>query len=252
MAIATLLWVSGPASADEVRVMISGAFSTTYNDLTAAFEKKTGNHLVTLHGPSMGTTKDAIPMRLQRGEDADVVIIARSALDDLAQKGLVKKSSEVDLVRSPIGLAVKAGTPVPDISSVDGLKKTLMNAKSIAYSDSASGVYVSTELYKRLGIESQVSPKSRKIPATPVGEIVAAGKAEIGFQQMSELLPIKGITVVGPIPAELQKITIFSAAIATHSKSPAAAKALIDMLSSPSAFPVMKKDGLEPASEKPK
>jgi molybdate transport system substrate-binding protein len=237
-----------PADADDVHVMISGGFTAVYNELGPPFEKKTGNRLITVHGPSMGTTTEAIPVRLKRGEEADVVIVARSSLDHLADDGFVLRETEKDLVRSPIGLAVRKGAPVPDISTVDGLKETLINAKSIAFSDSASGVYVSGELFNRLGIASQVRSKSRMIEATPVGEIVAAGDADVGFQQMSELLPVSGITVVGPIPAEVQKITVFSAAVGSHAKSPKAAKALIAELSAPSAAAVMRKDGLEPAS----
>ena len=239
---------SGQALADDVRVMISGAFFSTYNELASAFERASHNRLITLPGPSMGTTTNAIPVRLQRGEDADVVIVARSALDELAGKGFIRADSETDLARSIIGVAVRAGAAAPDISTVAALKNALLQAKSIAYSDSASGVYVSNELFRNLGIAELVAPKAQKIEATPVGEIVAAGKAELGFQQMSELLPVRGITVVGPLPAEVQRVTVFSAGIATRSRSPAAARALIQALSSPEAYSVMKTKGLEPIS----
>jgi molybdate transport system substrate-binding protein len=146
-----------------------------------------------------------------------------------------------------LGLAVRLGAPVPNISTVAGLKYTLLNAKSIAYSDSASGVYISGELFERLGIANDVQSKSKKIVATPVGEIVAAGGADVGFQQMSELLLVRGITVVGPIPEEIQEITVFSAAVASRAKSREAAQALIAALSAPSAAATMRKNGLEPA-----
>src|SRR5262249_49801704 len=139
LACATLLIV--PALADDVRVMISGAFFTTYAELGPAFEEKSRHHLITLRGPSMGTTAGAIPVRLERGEEADVVIVARSVLDDLAAKGFVRAATETDLAHSAIGLAVRVGTRAPDISTVAGLKEALLQAKSIAYSDSASGVY---------------------------------------------------------------------------------------------------------------
>jgi molybdate transport system substrate-binding protein len=240
--------LSGQALADDVRVMISGAFFSAYNELAPAFERESGNHLITLRGSSMGTTPDAIPARLRRGEDADVVIVARSALDDFAAKGFVRADSKTDLARSVIGIAVRAGAAAPDISTAAALKKALLQAKSIAYSDSASGVYVSNELFRNLGIAELVAPKAQKIEATPVGEIVAVGKAELGFQQMSELLPVRGITVVGPLPAEVQRVTVFSAGIATRSRSPAAARVLIQALSSPKAYSVMKTKGLEPVS----
>jgi molybdate transport system substrate-binding protein len=154
--------------------------------------------------------------------------------------------SRVDLVNSGIGIAVKAGAPHPDISSADAIKHALLAAKTIAYSDSASGVYVSTEMFKKLGIAEEMKDKARKIPATPVGEIVAHGDAEIGFQQISELKPVQGIDIVGPLPADLQQNTVFSAGIATISKEPDAGKALIKFLTSPAARDEIVKSGMEP------
>jgi len=206
----------------------------------------TGHKVLTAYGPSMGTTVNAIPMRLERGEPADVLIMVGYALGDLVTKGKVIADSRVDLVKSPIGIAVKSGAPKPDISSADAVKRTLLAAKSIAYSDSASGVYVSTEMFQRLGISDEMKDKARKIPATPVGEIVAHGDAEIGFQQISEMLPVPGIDIVGQLPAELQKITVFSAGIATVSKEPEAGKALIKFLASPAASATIAKSGMEP------
>jgi molybdate transport system substrate-binding protein len=164
----------------------------------------------------------------------------------LAKQGKVIAGSSVDLVNSPIGMAVKSGTPKPDISSVDALKKTLLAAKSIAYSDSASGVYLSTEMFQKLGIADEMKDKAKKIPATPVGEIVAHGDAELGFQQISELKPVAGIDIVGQLPPEVQKITVFSAGIASVSKEPEAGKALIKFLASPAAAPAMIASGMEP------
>jgi molybdate transport system substrate-binding protein len=141
---------------------------------------------------------------------------------------------------------VKAGAPKPDIGSPDALKRALLAAKSIAYSDSASGVYVSTEMFQRLGIAEEMKDKAKKIPAEPVAGVVARGDAEIGFQQFSEMLPIPGIDIVGPLPPELQKSTVFSAGIATVSKEPDAGKALIKFLASPAASAAIIKSGLEP------
>jgi molybdate transport system substrate-binding protein len=186
-------------------------------------------------------------MRLERGEEIDVVIMAAPALADLIKQGKVRADSQVDLVRSAIGMAVKAGAPKPDIGTVDALKRTLLAAKSIAYSDSASGVYLSTELFPKLGIADQIKGKSKMIQADPVGGFVATGEFEIGFQQMSELLPVKGIDIVGPLPPGAQRITVFSAGIPATSKNPEAAKALIQWLASPSAYPVIMESGLEPA-----
>jgi molybdate transport system substrate-binding protein len=241
---ATLL--TATASAAEVRVMISGGLTAAYKALVPEFERATGHKVLTAYGPSMGTTTNAIPVRLERGEPADVLIMVGYALDDLARQGKVIPDSRVELVKSPIGVAVKSGTPKPDISSADAVKRALLAAKTIAYSDSASGVYVSTEMFAKLGIADAMKDKARKIPATPVGEIVAHGDAELGFQQISELKPVEGIDIVGPLPDELQKITVFSAGIASVSKEPDAGKALIKFLASPAAAATMVKSGLDP------
>jgi molybdate transport system substrate-binding protein len=243
---AVALLLAGQASATEVRVMISGGLTAAFNALVPEFERATGNKVLIAYGPSMGATVNAIPVRLERGEPADVVIMVGYALGDLVKNGKVVADSRVDLVRSLIGVAVKTGAPKPDISSPDALKRALLAAKSFAYSDSASGVYVSTEMFAKLGIADEMKDKARKIPATPVGEIVAHGDAEIGFQQFSELKPVQGIDIVGPLPSELQKVTVFSAGIATGSKEPDAGKALIKFLTSPAARAEIVKSGLEP------
>ena len=246
LGLASVLLLSTSARAAEVRVMISGGLAAAFNALVPEYEKQTGNKVLVAYGPSMGTTVDAIPVRLERGEPADVLIMVGYALADLAKKGKVVPDSQVDLVRSPIGVAVKAGAPKPDISSADALKRALLDAKTVAYSDSASGVYISTEMFKKLGIDEEMKGKARQIPATPVGEIVAKGEAEIGFQQISELKPVAGIEIVGPVPAELQKITVYSAGIATVSKEPEAGKALIRFLGSQAAREEIVKSGMEP------
>ena len=238
--------LTSAAGAAEVRVMISGGMTAAYKALVPEFERATGHKVLTAYGPSMGTTANAIPVRLERGEPADVLIMVGYALGDLAKKGKVAADSAVDLVRSPIGVAVKSGAPKPDISSADAVKRALLAAKTIAYSDSASGVYVSTEMFAKLGILDAMKDKARKIPATPVGEIVAHGDAELGFQQISELKPVEGIDIIGPLPAELQQITIFSAGIASVSKEPDAGKALIKFLASPAARAELIKSGMDP------
>ena len=242
----TALLLAGSASAAEVRVMISGGLTAAYKELVPEFERLTGNKVLTAYGPSMGTTVNAIPIRLERGEAADVLIMVGYALGDLVKQGKVVAESRVDLVKSPIGVAVKSGAPKPDISSADAVKRALLATKTVAYSDSASGVYVSTEMFEKLGIADAMKDKARKIPATPVGEIVARGDAEIGFQQVSELLPVQGIDIVGQLPSELQKVTVFSAGIASVSKEPDAGKALIKFLASPTASAVIIKSGMEP------
>ena len=165
----TALLLSTAATAAEVRVMISGGLAEAYKALVPEFEKATGHTVLTARGPSMGTTPSAIPVRLERGEPADVLIMVGYALDGLAKQGKVVAGSSIDLVKSPIGVAVKSGTPKPDISSADALKRALLAAKSIAYSDSASGVYISTEMFPKLGIADDMKGKARAIPAEPVG-----------------------------------------------------------------------------------
>jgi molybdate transport system substrate-binding protein len=240
-----LLGALSAVHAAELYVLISGGFSPAYEALAPEFERATGHKLITQRGPSMGETPQAIPNRLKRGESADVLIMVRTALDNLLRAGQAKQGSAADLALSKIGIAVKAGSPVPDIKTVDGLRKALLAAKSIAYSDSASGQYVATELFVKLGIP-QAASKARKIEATPVAEIVASGEAEVGFQQLSELMAVKGVTLAGPIPEEVQLVTVYSAAIAANSKSPDAARQLIEFLHSARASEAIRKTGIEP------
>jgi molybdate transport system substrate-binding protein len=243
-----LLW-AGAAWSAEVKVMISGGLTAAYKELVPQFESTTENKVVTASGPSMGTTHNAIPVRLARGEPADVLIMVGYALGDLIKQGKVEASSRIDIARSPIGMVVRSGAPKPDISTVEAFKRTLLAAKSVAYSDSASGVYVGTEMFEKLGILDQMKPKSRMIAADPVAGVVARGEAELGFQQISELLPVAGVDLVGPLPAEVQRITIFSAGIVTGAKEPDAGRALIKFLASAAAAPVIKKSGLDPMDQ---
>ena len=250
LSLTCVLLTAASAHAAEIKVVTSGGFTAAYQELVPDYERATSNKLVTEFGPSMGTTHNAIPVRLERGERIDVVIMAAPALDDLIHRGKVRAGSRVDLVESYIAMAVKAGAPRPDIGTVDALKRTLLSAKSIAYSDSASGVYLSTELFPKLGIADQIRSKTRKIEADPVGGVVATGEFEIGFQQISELLPVKGIDIVGPLPPGAQRVTVFAAGIPATSKQPQEAKTLIQWLASPVAYPAIKKSGLEPAKSK--
>jgi molybdate transport system substrate-binding protein len=240
----------GAAHGAEIRVMTSGAFTAAYRQLIPDYEHKTNDKVVTAYGASMGNAPDSIPSRLERGEPVDVVILAGAALDGLIKTGKVVPGSRVDLVHSSIGVAVRKGAAKPDISTADALKRTLLQAKSIAYSDSASGVYLSTEMFQGLGIADQVRGKCKKIASEPVGAVVARGDADIGFQQISELLPVPGIDYVGPLPKEVQKVTIFSAGIATGAREPDAARALIRFLASPAALHAIKTSGLDPVVSK--
>jgi molybdate transport system substrate-binding protein len=241
--------VATPAAADEITVMVSGGFTAAYRTLVSQWEKATGHRVTTVSGASMGASATTIPNRLARGEQAEVVILARTALDALVRDGHVIIGTPVDLANSRIGMAVRMGAPKPVIATEAQLRQFLLKAKSIAYSESASGVYLSTELFPRLGIANAIAAKSSMIVGRPVGEAIAAGEAEIGFQQMSELLAVGGITVIGPIPDSVQRVTTFSAGVASHSRATATATALIAFLASPEARETIRRTGLDPITK---
>ena len=243
----------GTASAADIHVMISAGFYGVYSELGPAFERASGHHLVTTRGPSMGDSPEAIPARLAQGEAADVVILDGGAADQLGRRGLARAGSKVNLARSLIGMVVREGATKPDIGSVEALRSTLLAAKSIAYSDSGSGTYLSTKLFPSLGVAEQIAGKSRKVRGPPSGEpvarVVARGEAEIGFQQVSELIYIPGVAFVGTIPAEVQPTIFFAGALTSTVRQPEAASALIRFLASSQAAPVIKKAGLLPLPE---
>ena len=249
LSVAALLF-AGAASAADVHVMISAGFYGVYSELGPAFERASGHRLVTTRGPSMGDSPEAIPTRLARGETADVVILDGGAADELVRRGLVRADSKVDLARSMIGMVVRAGATKPDIGSVEAFRSALLAAKSIAYSDSGSGTYLSTTLFAKLGVADQVAGKSRKVRGPPSGEpvaaVVARGEAEIGFQQVSELIHVPGVAFVGTIPAELQPGFSFAGALTSTTPQTEAAHALIRFLASPEAAPTILKAGLTP------
>jgi molybdate transport system substrate-binding protein len=251
--VAALLALRAAAAAD-VQVMISSGFYGVYSELGPAFERASGHHLVTTRGPSMGDSPEAIPARLARGEVADVVFLDGGAADELGKRGLVRADSKTELARSLIGMVVRDGAAKPDIGSVAAFRDTLLAAKSIAYSDSGSGTYLSTKLFARLGVAEEIAGKSRKVRGPPSGEpvavVVARGEAEIGFQQVSELIHVPGISFVGTIPAELQPMFTFAGALASQVRQPEAAAALLRFLASPEAAPVIVRAGLAPPSER--
>src|SRR5205085_5686356 len=248
------LSMAGSASAADVRVMISAGFYGVYAELGPAFERASGHHLVTTRGPSMGDSPEAIPARLARGEAADVVILDGAAADELGKRGVVRGDSKVELALSKVGMVVRAGAAKPDIGSVDAFRATLLAAKSIAYSDSGSGTYLSGTLFPKLGVAGEIAGKSRKVGGPPSGEpvaaVVARGEAEIGFQQVSELIHVPGVTFVGAIPAELQPGFSFAGALTVVAREPEAASALLRFLASSEAAPVISKAGLAPISER--
>ena len=236
------------ASADELRVASSGGFSAALKLLAPMYEKATGDKIVLIWGPSMGATPQALPNRLDRGETIDAVVMVDEALNDLVQHGRIDGASKKVLARSLIAMAVRSGAPKPDISTVAALKQSMLDARSIAWSDSASGNYLQNTLVPRFGIADQLRAKSHMIPAEPVGEVVARGEADIGFQQLSELKPVAGIDIVGLIPEEVQKATLYSVGIVKASSHRKAAEALEAFLMSPEAAAVIRDTGLDPTS----
>ncbi|WP_054893290.1 MULTISPECIES: substrate-binding domain-containing protein [unclassified Pseudomonas] len=251
---ATLLTTSFACSAADVvhggketlTVLSSGGIMGAIREVAPAYEKKYGVKLEILAAPSMGDTPQAIPNRLARGEQADVVLMVGSALDNLVASGQADKTSRTDLGKSFIAMAVRKGEPKPDISTMQTLRKVLQDSSSVAYSDSASGVYLSKTLFPRMQLGEQFESKAHMIPAEPVGAVIARGQAQIGFQQLSELKPVKGIDIVGLIPAEAQKMTLYSGAVVNKSQHHAAAQALLDYLASPEADAAIKDSGLTP------
>ena len=240
-ATAGFLLVPALAQSAEVRLLASGALKDAYLELIPDFEKASG-HKVTVAWSS--TTE--IRRRIAAGEIADLVILGSSGTDALIKEGKLLVSTRATFARSGIYVAVRADAPKPDIGSIEALKKTLFAAKSVGYSEGASGTYL-VSMFQKLGIYDQVKSKASIAKANePVGEKVVRGEAEIGFHQLSELIPVKGIQIVGPLPAELQHITVFSGAIHSEAKESGAARALIKFLTTPGVGENIKKHGLDP------
>jgi molybdate transport system substrate-binding protein len=234
------------ASTTEFRVMTSGAFTAAHLALIPQLERLTKKTIVTA-STSIGTGENSLPNRLKRGEIVDIVIVADTMLRQFIADGLVLAAGSAPVARSVIGMAVQAGAPKPDISSIDALRRTLLQAKSIGYSASVSGQYLTTELVQRLGIAEQVLGKCRLIGGGErVGAVVARGELEIGFQQMSELLPVPGVAHITPLPPEVQKVSLFSAGVAASSPDAALARSVIQFLASPKAADAVANSGLEP------
>lgn len=234
------------AATNDFRVMTSGAFTAAHLELIPPLERLIGKKIVTA-STSIGTGDNSIPNRLKRGEIVDIVIVAETVLRRFIDEGSVLADGYMPVAHSSIGMAVRAGAPRPDISSADALRRTLLEAESIAYSASVSGQYVTTELVQRLGIADQVLGKCRFVGnGERAGAVVARGEAEIAFQQISELLPVAGIAHITPLPPELQKVSTFAAGVAKTCPDPVVARAAIRFLASPEAASAIVKSGLEP------
>lgn len=227
----------------EIRVMLTAAFKEAYLELVPGFERATG-HEVT----SLWVSTVQVMSRLQSwdaaADAADMVIMSAAGIDALMAADLV--AARHDLATSGIGVAVRAGAPRPDITSGAALQRAVLAAGSIVYSTGPSGVYLAA-LFERMGIAAAIAHKVKQVQGEPAGAVVARGEAQIGFQQVSELLPVPGIDFVGPLPDDVQEITTFSAGILTASKVPHAARELIEFFTEPHAAPVIRRKGMEPA-----
>ena len=227
-------------------VMTSGGFTAAHLNLLAQLERLTGSQIITAT-TSVGTGESSIANRLKRGERAELVIVSADLLRQFVNDGLVHAEGCTPLARSTIGLAVKAGAPAPDASSIDALRRTLLAARSVAYSASVSGKYLTTELYQQLGIAGEMLPKSQFTSGgVRTGSVVARGDADIAVQQISELLPVSGIAHITPLPEELQRVTQYCAGIAATARDIKLASSAIAFLASANAAGAITRSGLEP------
>jgi molybdate transport system substrate-binding protein len=232
---------AGSANAAEIKVMSTPAYKEAYGELIPAFEKSSGHKVVTIFAGTGDMMK-----RIGGGETVDLVILPAAMIADLTKQGKLVAGSSTAVAQSGIGVAVRAGAPKIDISSGEALKNALLATKSIGLSSGPSGVYLAG-LFQRWGIADPIKGKLVQVPGgMAVGEVVARGEAAIGFQQVSELLPIKGIDFVGPLPADIQEMTVFSAGLHVAAGAPDAAKALVKFLTAPEAAAAIKKAGMQP------
>jgi molybdate transport system substrate-binding protein len=238
--------MAGMVQAADITVLASPAMKEAYVELVPRYERASGNKVTT----TWAGTAD-IMKRMQARETCDVVIAASNALDELTDTGRLIAGSRKDLVRSGVGVTVRAGAPKPDISTVDAVKRAVLAAKSVGISTGPSGVYMN-QLFERLGIADQVKPRLKVPPSgAQIAELVAKGEIELGFQQVSEIVHVKGAQFVGPLPSEIQRITVFAGAVHAASQEPDAALALLEFLASPEHAPLLQKHGLEPGASAP-
>jgi molybdate transport system substrate-binding protein len=234
---------AAPAAAAEVKVLSAGAMKEVVLAVVPEFEKQTG-HKVSFANDTVG----ALRRRIEGGEGFDVTVLTPAAIDDLAKKGKVAAGSRVNLAQVGVGVMVKAGAPAPDIGTVEAFKRALLAAKSVAYIDPASGgssgIYFAG-LLDKLGLAEQVKAKAKLKQGGYVADLIVSGEAELGVHQISEIVPVKGVTLVGPLPAEIQNITVYAGGLSAAAQDSEAAKALIKVLAGPAAEAVLKAKGME-------
>ena len=234
LAVALSLPALGSSSAAEVKVLTAGAFKQVVLALAADAEKQTGNKLIIDND-----TAGALQKRIESGEPFDVAIITPAIVDSLANSGKITPNSRVNLATAGIGVVVKEGAPKPDIGTVDAFKNALLAAKSVAYID---------KLLERLGIADQIRPKAKLKKGGYVAELIVSGEAELGVHQISEIVPVKGAALVGPLPKEIQNTTTYAAGLSATAQNKEAAQAVIEVFSGPAAAAILKSKGMEPAN----
>ena len=248
IAVVTLLTSASPAHA-QLKVIISGGFSTAYQQVLPEFERSTGITVTTLSGASQGKGPETIAAQLGRGVPVDVAILSREGLTELIAAGRIAAGTDVDLARAALGVSVRSGTRKPDISTVEAFKQALVSARVVAVPASTSGIYLTTELFPRLGIADKLNTKLMP-RGSQSAALVASGDAGIVVQPISELLHAPGLDFVGPIPKELQLIQTFAAAIVAGSKELEASRKLIAFLASDRAAAAIKDNGMEPVEKR--
>jgi molybdate transport system substrate-binding protein len=242
-AIALSMGAAPIAAAAELKLLTTGAMKEVVLAIVADFERQSGLKVIVANDTAGGVAR-----RVESGEAFDVAVITPALLDDLTTKGKLAPGSRVDLAQVGIGVMVKAGAPAPDIGTVDAFKRALLAAKAVAYIDPASGgssgIYLA-RLLERLGITEQIRPKLKLKQGGLVADLIVSGEAELGIHQISEIVPVQGVILVGPLPQEIQNLTVYAAGIGAGSQQPEAARALVTLLAGPAAAPVLKAKGME-------
>jgi len=238
---ALMLALGSGSHAAEIKVLSSNGVKTVLEELAPQFEKATGHKLVFRFAPAAD-----LKAQIEKGEPCDLAILTAAAIDDLIKQGKLAQATRADIARSGAGVAIKKGAPKPDIATTDAFKRTLLQAKSIAYVGTGATGANMRKIFDKLGIAEEMKAKTKLLAGIGAADAVAKGEAELGFTQISEILHVDGADLAGPLPPELQIYTVFPAAVAATAKEPAAAQAFIKFLTAPAAAPVIKAKGMEP------
>jgi len=243
LAVCAILAPASSVCAAEIKMITSMALHETYLELVPQYEKASGDKVIIVWSSAVG-----LPKLVESGEKGDLAILPDAGLDELIKKGFLAPGSRVALASSLIGVAIRPGAPRPDLSSGEGLKKSLLASKSIVLSGGTSSFYLK-DLFRKMGIADQIKSKLNQYGpggGENVGTVLASGRGDLGFQQVSEFVDAKGIDYVGPLPADIQQVTIFSAGLFRSASAPVAAKALVKFLTSQEAAPILRRHGLDP------